>query len=210
MPNYCVYNMKVTGRQEDVDQFIKELQVTDYSYNDYGCSGIEEGLRHLCRVFSADVIYDIPNKIKIDVDNSVILRDVILSGDCAWSVASCMTDSPTSYYNQLRERYGNRSKATTLKLESKILNLIIEVYSEEPGCCFSEHMLYVNGEEIIDECVDYYETWEDEDGNELDDPIIEGGYDSWDFTSEYDRSLAKTIFDKHGGTPLCILEGDEL
>lgn len=209
MPNYCNYSMRIAGRQEDVDQFVKELQ-TNYSYDDYSCSGIEEGLRHFCRVFSADVIYDEPIKFKINGDCYIMLRDITISGDCAWSVASCMTDSPTSYYRQLKNEYGNRSKATTLKLESKMLNLIIEVYSEEPGCCFSEHMLYVNGRKVIDDCVDYYETWEDEDGNELDEAIIEGGYNEWNFTSEYDRFLAKIIFDKHGGTPLCILEGDEL
>lgn len=207
MPNYCNYSMRIVGRQEDVDQFVKELK-TDYSYDDYGCSEIEEGLRHFCRVFHADVIYNEPIKFKINENCCVMLRDVTISGDCAWSVESCMTKH--GYYSQLKDKYGNRSKATTLKLESKILNLIIEVYSEESGCCFSEHMLYVNGKKVIDDCVDYYETWEDEDGNLLDDPIIEGGYGEWEFTSEYDRFLAKKIFDKHGETPQCILEGDEL
>ena len=60
-------------------------------------------------------------------------------------------------------------------------------------------MLYVNGEEVINDCVDYNEIWYDENDNELDEPIVEGGFDSWDFTNEYDLRIAKAIFKKHGG-----------
>jgi hypothetical protein len=75
----------------------------------------------------------------------------------------------------------------------------MEVYSEECGCCFQEHYLYINGEIICEECVDYYEycigdydTKEeaekefkieitDEEWNSGEDFISRGGFENWDF-----------------------------
>lgn len=65
-------------------------------------------------------------------------------------------------------------------------------------CVFRAYAIR-NGEEVINDCVDYNEIWYDEDDNELDEPIREGGFDSWDFTNEYDLRIARAIFEKHGG-----------
>jgi hypothetical protein len=52
---------------------------------------------------------------------------------------------------------------TTLKEQSK--NCEIEVFSEEPGCMFSEHYLFKNGKCLIDDCIEISATEEDEDGD---------------------------------------------
>ena len=198
MPNYCSYSMRITGRPEDVDFFVRELN-QDYNYDNGICQDIPVGVRHFCRVFEANEYTSSIFREAVNDKYDVILKRSHVSGYCAWSVASCMMGGPCSYYNDLKIRYGNNSKATTLRFESARLNLIIELYSEEPGCCFSEHIMFVNGEGIINDCVDYYERWYDEDDNELDEPIIEGGYESWDFDDEYNDDIAKTIYSKYGG-----------
>ena len=37
------------------------------------------------------------------------------------------------------------------------LNVKMEIFSSEPGCCFQEHFIIENGEISVNECVDFYE-----------------------------------------------------
>lgn len=139
MANNCFYQMQIQGKEEGVDEFIKIIQA-DYNYNEENKCVPE---RHLWRVFEACV------------DDEYIndgIKTVMISGDCAWSVYSCMCDGACTYQSQNPDRNG-----TTLKAESERLNLAIEVYSEECGCAFMEHFVFVNGEQLVDKCVDWHE-----------------------------------------------------
>lgn len=69
-------------------------------------------------------------------------------GDCAWSVLTAM-----------REEY--RADAPSLESETERLGLVVEVYSSEPGFCFQEHYIFVKGNCILDDCVEYEEHWID-------------------------------------------------
>ena len=187
MPNYCYYQMCVKGTKENVEEFIKVIKA---GYN-YGTMEFDYD-RHLFRVFEAD--YDEIEKVD---DNEY---RVVISGDCAWSVSSCMLNEHfSSYYNCIKERYPNEFRGTTLPLESKRLQLAIEVYSEECGEAFQEHYLFENGETIIDECVDYSEYYigdynskaeaeedldidiTDEEWNSGEEYIKRGGFEEWYF-----------------------------
>jgi hypothetical protein len=57
------------------------------------------------------------------------------------------------------------------------LQLDMEVYSEECGVGFEEHFIFIDGELIIDECVDIVEKYNEE--------TMEyeryGGFGDWDF-----------------------------
>lgn len=186
MPNYCDYSMCVKGKKKSIEEFIKVIK-SNYDYNVMEF----EYNRHLFRVFEADY-----NEIEQVGANTY---QVIINGYCAWSVASCMLDG-CYYYADLKKRFPNEFRGTTLQKESKKLNLDIEVYSEECGCCFQEHYVIVNGDLVVDECVDWYEYYlgdfktKEEAERELeisitdkewlenkDDYISHGGFDSWDF-----------------------------
>jgi hypothetical protein len=176
--------MCVKGRKENVEEFIKVIKAN----YDYGTMEFTHD-RHLFRVFSAD-----DNGIE-QVDDDVY--EVIINGDCAWSVHSCMFES--YYYNDLKERFPNEFRGTTLPIESERLNLDIEVYSEECGMCFQEHYIILNGNVAVYDSVDWceyyirdFETKEeaeeeldieitDEEWNGNDDFISRGGFESWDF-----------------------------
>jgi hypothetical protein len=180
-----MYSMCVKGKKESIEEFIKVMQA-DY---DYGTMEFSYD-RHFFRVFEAN--YEEIEQLDLDE------YQVIINGYCAWSVSSCMFKS--YYYRDLKERYPNEFRGTTLQSESIRLGLDIEVYSEECGCCFQEHYVILNGAVTVEESVDWYEydlsefdTKEeaeeeleieitDEEWNSGEDFIGRGGFGDWDFT----------------------------
>lgn len=111
------------------------------------------------------------------------------NGECAWSVLSAM-------HREQGESY------TTLERESKLLNLMIEVYSTETGYQFAEHLLYEDGVCVENESVNYSEIYWDksdcptindlntrygtsysEEDFDMDGYHIEGGFGEWSFAT---------------------------
>ena len=185
MANNCDYKMSVTGLNENVREFIKIMQA-DYSSK-------PEAMPHMWRIFEAW-------ETEAEELGDGIIRTYI-EGDCAWSVNSCMFEDGCTYQNQHKNDPNN--KGTSVPAESKRLNLVIEIYSSEPGCAFQEHYLVALGEILIDACVDWDEYYVDdmtiEEFNEEygtnftkddindDGYITTGGFDSWDFENSLFR-----------------------
>jgi hypothetical protein len=184
MSNPCFYSMKVKGTKEDVEEFIKVIKA-DYNYDTMEFSFD----RHLQRVFSAE-----EEDIEVIDSNTC---SVFISGECAWSVVVCMLDD--GYYVDMKARLGNKFRGTTLEIESERLNLDIEVFSEECGCCFQEHYVILHGVVEVEECVEWHEYFldeyeskeeaEDELEIEITDAeweeremITRGGFGDWDFS----------------------------
>lgn len=173
MANNCEYVMRVKGASKDVDSFVTLIQA-EY----------DEVPKHFWRVFTADVMsYDDECG-----DNETKIVDIC--GDCAWSVHSCMCEGVGTYSSD------NSETSTSLREQSELLDLEIEVFSSEPGIGFQEHFLFKQGKEFLNECVDYSEMYfQDEDDfnlakeegfcgtytwNDVVDGIIkEGGIDNW-------------------------------
>lgn len=184
MPNYCDYEMKVVGKTNCIKEFIKVMQA-DYNY------GTNEftGPRHMYRVFEAYVDQE-PEAID-EYGNA----ECIISGYCAWSVASCMLDQDCTYYRDVRknpETYGISGdverRDTHLVLESKNLGLDIEVFSRETGMCFEEHYLIKHGEMIKEEVLEYHEPYWDKDEY----PTMEA------FNKEQGTNYTEVDFDENG------------
>lgn len=135
MPNYCDYGMYVVGHREQIEEFIKIMQL-DYN-------GSPDEPKHMWRIFDAVADEIVDNYLDTG------LSRVNISGYCAWSVESCMNKS--GYYRDHPE------KSTSLIEESLNKNLFIEVESCECGIGFSEHYTFVNGCQVRNECVDYEE-----------------------------------------------------
>ena len=144
MPNLCDYEIRVRGKKEKVEEFIKVIQ-SDYNVD----KNTSEFDRHLYRVFDADVY---------DKKEENGLTTAYIAGTCAWSVHSCMMEGSYTYYNEYSKL---ETHGTSLIQESKNLHLEIEVGSEESGCTFSEHFLINNGDMVIEECNDFYEIYWD-------------------------------------------------
>lgn len=199
--------MKVTGEPDKIREFIEVIQRDDYNAG-----------RHFYRIFNAD----------IDDENTIEEGFVIINGDCAWSVHTCMMEGQGAYsqeefieyhkkLQEVEKKINNKTdlalknnylcekqhleeslKASSLIRESKLLNLTIEVFSEEYGVGFQEHYVIQNGNVIIDECVDAqeyvaceFDTVEEfneeyglnitKEQFEEDDYIVIGGFGDWEF-----------------------------
>lgn len=128
MPNICEFNLKATGRKENIERLYKMLNYDEsekyYLHRIFGCS----------YTFEEDLL-----NVKNDEEISVFMH-----GDCAWSLEASM----------LRNDCGDDGYLTSIDKASKLLNLKIEIVSEEPGCNFTEHYVVDNGEILIDECFD--------------------------------------------------------
>lgn len=142
MPNYCDYSLRVQGKPDNVEEVVKTIQAK-YSYDTMEF----DHKKHLFRVFTSF--------ISDDDEPEEGIRSVIIDGECAWSVSTCMTE--IGYYKEAKEEYGNNFRGTTLKELTKATNTMIEVYSKEYGSCFQEHYLYKNGICIIGDYVPFYE-----------------------------------------------------
>ena len=148
MPNICLYEMKAVGKKENVDKLVEIMN------NDYNAT-------HMWRIFSADT-----NIISEPTDNPY---SIIIYGDCAWSVYSCMFDGPHTYQNANKNHDKNGTDIITL---SKELQLDIEIFSEESGMCFAEHYMIIKGNLEIDESTDFIEYYDEE----TDTYTTQGGY----------------------------------
>lgn len=156
MSNICNYEMKVVGKKENIEEFIKIIQC-DYDYTNMDF----DYKKHIGgRVFDAD-----PTDIEKREDGKY---EVFIYGSCAWSVSSCMFDGKFSYYLKFLEAYKDKCRSTTITKESKNLELDIEIYSTEPGGCFAEHFIVSNGEIKEQATYDYEEFYFDEYENKAD------------------------------------------
>lgn len=161
MPNICDFDAKIRGPKTKVLK-LAEWLASNYNYdNKYPNCYIEKGgikiptEHHIgFRVFET-------NYSPEDIQDFADADEVTLYafGNCAWSVSCCMLDtSSTDYLNAFKNE--KRPYAISLTKACKELGTEIEIYSQEPGCCFSEH-IYVNkeGELILNDCVEYTDTY---------------------------------------------------
>ena len=173
MGNICGMVMKIKGKKSDRDAFIKALT--------------QDGTEYMGR--GADV----------DIDEETD-EYAIVTGWCKNSILSALVDNAISMRTEPEHwtiKDNDELTFITLPEASLKYNLDVEAYSEEAGCCFSEHFLIKKGKWIKDDCVAYNE-YELEDFNtkeeaekelemEISDEawdngcIVTGGYPSWDF-----------------------------
>ena len=173
MPNYCNYEMKIKGRKENVDKFASYVKA-DYSYDEIiNENNDKEAVykeltadKHFYRILEACIIDE---EIFENGDS-----EVIISGYCAWSILSCMTDDFGSYYKKNEELVNH--KGTHLVEATKELDVVVEIFSEEPGMGFMEHYLVDRGNMVVGECVDYEEEYDEE----TDECIYHGGIE-WEY-----------------------------
>lgn len=126
MANNCLFDFKIVGKEENVDELM-EMMKWQGKYENCGLGRIYE-------------VYFTDKNNRVDG-----ITEAYGGGDCAWSVLSAMRN------------YGDRNPS--LESETNRLNLKIEIYSSEPGCCFQEHVIIENGEVLEDKCVNYEEHW---------------------------------------------------
>ncbi len=136
MANICDFDMRVRGSHDNIEKFYNAM--------------CQNGNIIMGRGADAELIYD-------DDDYASI------NGWCKWSVSSAMINNAISMRTEPNMWYFgdgvdvSKIEFITLIEACQKWNLDMEVFSEEPGCCFQEHIMVVNGEVVIDECVEWNE-----------------------------------------------------
>lgn len=144
--------MKIKGSKNAIKRVIECLKA-NYNYPEEG----KPKHKHFFRIFD---VYDEDEA----EDNGDGTFTQYLFGYCAWSVSACMLNEwEHSYYSECKNNHKDIFMGTTLEEQSQ--DCEIEVFSEEPGCCFSEHYIFKNGKRIVDDCIDIEEGGYDENGN---------------------------------------------
>ena len=162
MPNYCYAEVWVKGRKECVDEFERVL-TADYNYT----TNTFSHKPHLWRIFEVNYLDYIQTGLFVCAKYWI---------ECAWSVSSCMMNGPCTYYTSRQEAavrdisdeqrklellYSNKEPyinyGTNIVDLSKVLNLEIEIISEECGIGFMEHYKISHGQVILDDCIDMTE-----------------------------------------------------
>ena len=128
MPNICNFDMKISGKKKDIERLYKMLNYDESEkYRFY-------------RVIECFYTYE--EDLEGVDDNKYI--STFISGECAWSVETCMLIEDADKYEDL----------TSIDKVSKELDLLIEIVSEERGFNFTEHYVIDNGEILVNECND--------------------------------------------------------
>ena len=160
MANICSFSMKIIGARENIEKFIDMMK--------------QKGTVWMGRGASVDFtdIEELENgKYGCQID-----------GDTKWSVQSSMISNAISMRTEPEkwcfDKGTDKSKLTfiTLYEACEQLQLDMEVYSEEPGCGFQEHYVFVDGQLVTEETADYTEEYNEE----TDEWESSGGF-VWDF-----------------------------
>ena len=180
MANICTFSMVVKGKKENIEQFTDMMQ--------------QKGTVLMGR----GAVIDFTDMEELENGNYRCQID----GDTKWSVISSMIDNAISMRTEPDKwNFGDTDKTkltfVTLYEACEQLQLDMEVYSEECGCGFQEHYVFIDGNLVTEECVDYteyeldeYEAKEEAEreleikitNDEWDDGIVtRGGFDGWDF-----------------------------
>ncbi len=181
MANLCNFSMRVRGQKEDIEKFYNAMS--------------QKGNIYMGRGGEAD----------IDYEDEGEYYTAWITGWCKWSVVSAMVDNAISMRTEPNMWYfgdgvdASQFEFITLIEACQRWNLDMEVYSEEPGCCFQEHYMVIDGELVIDDCVEWneyciddFDTKEeaeaeleieitDEEWNSGEAFIGRGGFGEWDF-----------------------------
>ena len=159
MANICDFSMVVKGKKENIEQFINMMEQKGDVWMGRGAY-----------VYGQDMQ---------KVENEIYRCQI--EGETKWSVQSSMVSNAISMRTEPEKWAFHEDKATlsfvTLYEACEQLELDMEVYSEEPGCGFQEHYVFIDGVLVAEECVDY----EEEYNEETEEYESSGGFDSWDF-----------------------------
>ena len=177
MANYCYFELKIKGKKENVNKMVSYFKA-DYSYEttcdeNYNREIISSKCtadKHFFRIFECEVVDEY-----FESDDGSY---VILDGQCAWSVSSCMLAEDHSYYSDWIKSSlacGAEFKGSNVPLESKNLDLDVEIFSEETD--FMEHYIIKKGHITTSETVDCEEIYDEESHSYK----IIGGF-KWEFS----------------------------
>ena len=173
MANICDFSMRVRGQKDDIEKFYNAM--------------IQKGNAYMGRGADAEIQYEDEGEY----------YTAWINGWCKWSIQSALIDNAISMRTEPNMWYFGDSvdvskiEFVTLIEACRKYNVDMEVFSEEPGCCFQEHIMVINGDVVIDDCVEFNEYW----------------IDDFDTKEEAEEELEIKITDEEWNEGECIRRG---
>ncbi len=143
MANNCEYDLRIKGSKEALELF---ENIITYGGDEDKSAEFCKNNKYFYRIFSAE-------KYDFSEDGT----QMSFAGDCAWSVASSFQ------LDGEQEFVSPDENQITLSQFCKEHQCECEVWSEEPGLCFAEHLhILPDGTKDVDDCLDYQEEYNEE------------------------------------------------
>lgn len=175
MPNWAYGDIAIRGhKKEDIQNFVLRFLFT--------CrdemlvqAGLESDYQYFARTFidckDAHDVIRLFNQIEDGYSEDTGRYRLSLLAEFAWSASTCVIRGEHGY---IKDENGNpKPKLISLDEAAKAHNVWVEIFTEELGNCFEEHMLVNNqGEWVIN---DHHSVLVDEDEEGC--TVISGGYD---------------------------------
>lgn len=187
MANDCIGFMNVRGRADCVDEFIAILQA-DYSYykdsknGDYTWCANPNNFSHIPHFFRVFEAYPMEG----DGYHTAVYKSVSIQFVVAWSVWSCMFPGPHTYYNDFQRDHPNQHFGSNILIESKRLQLEIEIWSYETGFVFQEHYKICSGVLVKNEEYNFNILWLDNYSN----------YEEFKNACKFQPVISKDVFEE--------------
>lgn len=160
MGNLCSFTMKIKGNPENIKTFHNYLTQNGPVWMGRG----------------AESEYDTEQLDEVMKETENNNFELYLGGSVKNSIADALiSDAIEMRTTPNRWSLKNESDLSFITLfeACEQLNLDMEVFSEEPGCCFAEHILFKDKKVVTKEMIPFTETWSEE----KEDYIRTGGYD---------------------------------
>ena len=155
MPNWCEYDMCAVAKNREVLERL--IRIMNYKDSEY-------------------YIYRVNQATAGDIEQEDDLHTVRIMGFVAWSCGSWF-----DRIERIDETIESCGHYITLDILCERLGIAVEVFGKEQGMGFQEHYLCnPKGDVIYNECVEWHQTWFDDDGNDLPEPIESGGLEYYD------------------------------
>lgn len=182
MPNWAEGTVGIRGKTaEDVKLFILHFLFDDRDAV-IKQSGQDDDYQYFARsfinVYADSQFLDIVKCIEKDDENSYF---AMINVSFAWSAHCCIAPVENSY---LFDSDGKRDKALlSLDEACKLHHVACEIFTEETGMCFAEHIICDDEGNVVCDDSTSIEFDEDENG----DYVIKGGY--LNSEGDYDFSI---------------------
>lgn len=170
MANNCEYAMQLVSKDKNVLK--KMYDILNYKDNDY----------FIYRVFD---VYINAQTVDEAIEKYDTLFTLEVFGDVAWDISQWFSTKEmieekiiNGYDNNNEPIYGS-AHYITLDLLCKKLGVGVEVWAQEPGCCFEGYATSNMRGETYVEHKDWTVRYEDENGKELNPPEEEGGFENF-------------------------------
>lgn len=133
METFSTFSMKVHGNESDVKKFLDIISNSKCVRNVFDYVPNNSSNVHFPSILESNI----KSLEKVDGD----IYSAFITGLCSGTIKEAFLNYKKSYYDLCQRVWGNQSKVTCLELESKKLQLFVEIYGFNHAIGYAEHCI---------------------------------------------------------------------